>query len=218
MSPQSAAALFRRDLRRLFQWFRRRWLLLVNVATALTLIGALAAPVLAILGHASEAAAIHRLYLWLCPQRPEHSFFLMGQQLALEEREMAMFGVQLIAGLFFGARRDPEPLRWRLDWRWLLVASVPMAWDGLSQQFGLRVSDWPTRVWTGAVFSAAFVFWFYPFFDVALRRSPHHHAMDSRDGQIAELSKPLDRDDDAGQGHYDGADSRNRTRESSLYR
>jgi uncharacterized membrane protein len=160
---------FGRVLSRLLHSVSNRWLLLVNLTTALTLLGALAAPILAILGHASASAAIHGLYLWLCPQRPGHSFFLMGQQVALEEREMSMFGAQLISGLFFGAFRDRDPLKWRLQWWWLFVASLPLAWDVISQQLGFRVSDWETRTWTGAVFSAAFVFWFYAFFDATVR-------------------------------------------------
>lgn len=149
------------------RWSFRHWLALANLGVALTLLGALAAPLLAAAGLASVAGAIHTLYLLLCPQRPSHSWFLLGHQLALEHREMAIFTAQLVAGLAFGALRARTT--WRLDWRLFLLASLPMAWDVLSQQLGVRDSDWTARSWTGALFGAAFVLWFYPLLEHGFR-------------------------------------------------
>src|SRR2546425_12788869 len=86
----------------------------------------------------SAADATHALFLLLCPQRPEHSYFLFGHKLAMEQRMLAMFGAQLIGGLAFGALRGRVSSG--LDWRLFTLASVPVAWDILSQSFGLRVS------------------------------------------------------------------------------
>lgn len=149
------------------RWGFAHWLLLANAAAALILVGALAAPLLAVAGLDTAAGAIHTLYLLLCPQRPAHSYFLLGHQLALEHREIAMFGAQLGGGLLFGLLRG----RWRgrLGVWSLLLFSLPMAWDGFSQMFGLRASDWQTRTWTGALFALAFVFWFYPLLELQLR-------------------------------------------------
>lgn len=149
------------------RWSFRHWLALANLGLALTLLGAVAAPVLAAAGLEAVAAALHTLYLLLCPQRPSHSYFLLGHQLALEHREMAIFSAQLATGLGFGALRARTA--WRLDWRLFLLASLPMAWDVLSQQLGMRDSDWLTRSWTGGLFGAAFVLWFYPLLEYGFR-------------------------------------------------
>ncbi|MBI2755961.1 MAG: DUF2085 domain-containing protein [Chloroflexi bacterium] len=150
-------------------WVFRHWLLLANLLVTLALLGAVGAPVLAAARLDAASAAIHTAYLLLCPQRPAHSYFLFGQQLALEQREMAMFGAQFGAGLLYGVLRARGRWRERLSWSLLLLFSLPMAWDGLSQAVGLRDSDWQTRTWTGALFSAAFVFWLYPVLDRQLR-------------------------------------------------
>lgn len=155
------------SLERTFRWGFAHWLLLANAVVALTLLGAVAAPLLAAAGFEAASGAIHTAYLLLCPQRPAHSYFLAGHQLALEHREMAMFGAQLGGGLLFGLLRG----RWhgRLGVWWLVLLSLPMAWDGFSQMFGLRESDWQTRTWTGALMAIAFVFWLYPLLEYRFR-------------------------------------------------
>jgi uncharacterized membrane protein len=142
------------------------WLLLANVVTALILVGAITAPLLASAGHMATAEAIHTLYLLLCPQRPAHSYFLFGHQIALEQRELAMFGGQLVAGLAYGVNR--ERWHWRPGWKLFVLVALPMAWDGTSQALGIRGSDWLTRTWTGALFNLAFVAWFYPYVEQLL--------------------------------------------------
>jgi uncharacterized membrane protein len=133
---------------------------LVNVGVGLVLAGALAAPILAEVGYSSAAASLHQLYLLLCPQRPSHSYYLLGQQLALEEREMAMFTAQLLSGIVYGYLRGR--VRMELPSPFFAGSAVPLAWDVLSQMLALRSSDWFTRSWTGGIFMIAFVFWCYP--------------------------------------------------------
>ncbi len=142
------------------------WLLFANAACALVLLGSIAPPFLLEADLRSAADAIHTLFLLLCPQRPEHSYFLFGHKLAMEQRILAMFGAQLIGGLAFGAVRGRVSSG--LDWRLFTLASLPVAWDILSQSFGFRVSDWPTRTWTGVLFSLALVGWLYPLLNRAL--------------------------------------------------
>jgi uncharacterized membrane protein len=133
---------------------------MVNICIGVVLAGAIAAPALAYSGFSPAANSIHQLYLILCPQRPEHSYFLLGQQLALEEREMAMFGAQLAAGVMYAYLRRRSAFQ--LHSAIFAVATVPFAWDIVSQSLNMRTSDWLTRSWTSALFIVAFVFWCYP--------------------------------------------------------
>lgn len=141
-----------------------RCLMLANLGCALVLAGALATAYWRSVGAAWLAEPLSIAYLLLCPQRPSHSYFPFGAQMALEQREVAMFAAQLVGGLLYrlvGNRVRP------LDWPWLGVSSVPIVLDILSQSLGLRESDWLTRSWTGALFNMALVFWAYPRLDRA---------------------------------------------------
>ncbi len=126
------------------------------------LLGAFTAPVAEALGLSDLAHALHVAYLLLCPQRPEHSYWLFGAQTALEQREIAMFGAQFVAGLWYASRRaDAQRLP-----AWLFgLLSVPMLIDIVSQSLGVRDSDWLTRTWTGGLFSLAYTLWLYPYID-----------------------------------------------------
>lgn len=149
------------------RWCTAHWLALVNIALSLALIGAVLAPALHALGLDAAAGAIHTLYLLLCPQRPEHSYFLFGYQLAFEHREIAMLASLLVAGLAFRTFGD-RPRRIGLPL--VLLSSLPLVLDVFSQTLELRESDWFTRTWTAALFCAVYVFWLYPGLDLLLRR------------------------------------------------
>ena len=164
----SHAALAANPIAQLGTWIRAHWLFLVNASVGLVLAGALTAPVLAFAGYAGAADTLHQLYLWPCPQRASHSYFLLGHQLALEQREMAMFAAQLLAGLVYGHLRRRAVFE--LGSITFVISGVPMLWDVLSQMLGMRSSDWFTRSWTGALFLVAFVFWCYPRLDRDARR------------------------------------------------
>jgi uncharacterized membrane protein len=139
---------------------RNHWLALSNIVVGLVLAGAVAAPILEYAGYSAAAQSLHHLYLALCPQRPGHSFFLFSYQLALEEREIAMFTAQLVGGLLYAYHRARR--RVRLHSAVFLITALPFAWDIVTQTVDLRSSDWYTRSWTGALFMLAFVFWCYP--------------------------------------------------------
>lgn len=139
-----------------------RWLLLANVALGLALLGAALAPVLRAFGYHDAARAIHTLDLILCPQRPDHSYFLLGYQTALEHREIAMLAALLVGGIAYGLTR---PRGRRVGFSLVALSVVPMLWDVLTQMWELRDSDWQTRTWTAALFSLAYVFWLYPVVD-----------------------------------------------------
>lgn len=142
------------------------WLAATNTLIGVVLLGAFAAPLLAATGLADAAQQVHTWYLVLCPQRPEHSYFVLGQQTALEQREIAIFAAQLVAGLMYA--HPAWRARSQLGFWWLVVLSLPMAMDVLSQMLGWRDSDWFARSWTGALFGLASVLWIYPYVDEAL--------------------------------------------------
>lgn len=95
-----------------------------------------------------------------------------GYKMALCERDVAIYGSILVAGLLFGA------LRGRLKSRegklpklplWLyVILLLPIAIDGGTQLFGLRESDWLLRVLTGALFGSATVWLAYPYVEESM--------------------------------------------------
>ena len=145
------------------------WLPLVDGTVGLILLGALLAPLCDAAGLPELSDRIHFAYLLLCPQRPEHSYFLLGYQLALEHREIAMLVSLLLGSALYRVRRAQK---WKIPLWLMLVASLPMLWDVLSQAAGLRESDWFTRTWTAGLFTLTYVFWLYPALDQLARPTP----------------------------------------------
>ena len=92
--------------------------------------------------------------------RPIHDAALgLGYQVAFCERDTAMYGAILLAGLLFGL----VGRRWRpLPWWGLILFSIPIAVDGLSQLPGWRESTPLLRVITGAIFGFGVVWFAYP--------------------------------------------------------
>lgn len=145
-------------------WLTRHWLLVFNALNGLVVVGAVLPPLLRVLGWTPLATLLYWSYRPICLQRPSHSFFLFGHQLALEQRMVAIFGGLLLGGLLFA------PLRGHLrplDWRLLVLLNLPMLVDGLSQTVGLRDSTWYWRTSTGLLGSLAVVWWAYPYVERA---------------------------------------------------
>lgn len=137
----------------------RRWLLVLNLANGLTLAGAVVTPLLRAAGWTPPATLLYWAYRPLCPQRPDHSFFIAGYKMAFEQRETAIYLGLLLGGLLFAPlRRVLRPLAFRL----LALASLPLLVDVLSQTVGLRDSDWRWRTATGIGCALAAVWWAYP--------------------------------------------------------
>lgn len=137
----------------------RHWLLIINVVNGVTLGGAIATPVIQARGWTLPAKLLYLAYRPLCPQRPEHSYFIAGYKMAFEQRETAIYVGLTLGGLLF------ELLRRRLrspSWRVVAVASLPMLVDVLTQTVGLRDSDWRWRTATGVLFALMFVWWAFP--------------------------------------------------------
>jgi uncharacterized membrane protein len=172
------------------RWFSDHWLSLFDLAMALWAGLPFLAPVLAHSAHPRAAQLLYWLFQPLCHQMPERSFFLFGgrwtysyEQLsqllggvavpqrwigqagigfkaAVCERDVAVYGFALLAGLVFAlVRRRLKPLP--LKAFGLLI--LPMAIDGLGQLVGLWTSTWLSRIITGALFGVSCVWLAFPY-------------------------------------------------------
>ncbi len=110
----------------------------------------------------------------------------MGYKVALCERDVAIYGMMLVAGVIFGAprlRQRLKPLRW---WLWILIGLVPIGVDGFwqlftnypyttlltfMQAFPYHESTAFLRSLTGALFGLANVWLAYPYFDQSMREA-----------------------------------------------
>jgi uncharacterized membrane protein len=142
----------------------RRWLLIANMMNSMVVVGALLAPLMRAAGLHGPGELLFSAYGALCNQTPSNSYFLLGYQLALDQRMLAIYGFGLLAGLAFAIlRRSVRPLPWRLYF--LLV--LPIAVDGFTQLFGWRQSTWELRTLTGGLFGVATVWLAYPRLNIA---------------------------------------------------
>ncbi len=144
----------------------RRWLLVANVINGTILAGAVLVPLMMAAGLRPVAGALFAAYHLICLQNPDHSYFLMGYQLAMDQRMVAIFGSTFAAGLAFVLLRG---LIRTLPWRVYFLLILPIAIDGFTQLFGWRTSNWELRTLTGVLFGTATVWLTYPPIDRALR-------------------------------------------------
>jgi uncharacterized membrane protein len=85
---------------------------------------------------------------------------MLGWKVALCERDVAIYGAMLIAGIIFALLRSRVR---RLALPVFVLFVIPIAVDGLTQLFGLRTSNWWLRTITGALFGAGVVWLVYPY-------------------------------------------------------
>jgi uncharacterized membrane protein len=95
----------------------------------------------------------------------------IGYKVAFCERDAAIYGSILLAGLGFGLVRGrpgrPRRVRKLSLWGYALFL-VPMAIDGFTQLFGWRESNWYLRTITGLLFGYASVWLAYPYVQEAM--------------------------------------------------
>lgn len=90
----------------------------------------------------------------------------IGYQVAVCQRDVAIYGTIFLAGLAFAlVRRRVRPL----PLKFLLLLSLPMAVDGLLQLVGLYESTWELRLITGFLFGLGAVWFIYPYIDLAMQ-------------------------------------------------
>lgn len=90
----------------------------------------------------------------------------IGYKVAICQRDIAIYGAVLSAGLLYSFLR--RRIRQLPLWVYLLFL-IPIAIDGLTQLVGLRESTWALRTVTGALFGAASVWFAYPYVDDAMQ-------------------------------------------------
>jgi len=84
----------------------------------------------------------------------------LGWKAALCQRDVAIYGTMIVAGLLFALLRRRTP---RLSPLIFLLFLLPIAVDGVSQLLGLRTSNWWLRSLTGALFGLGVVWLTYPY-------------------------------------------------------
>ena len=96
---------------------------------------------------------------------------VLGYKMAYCQRDTAMYGSMLLAGIIFGLVRSRlKPLSLTL----YIVLLAPWAIDGMLQFFGLYESTWQLRTITGSLFGLATIWFAYPYLEagtVDLRRT-----------------------------------------------
>jgi uncharacterized membrane protein len=169
----------------------KHWLAVANFFWALYVGLPLLAPVLMDAGWTVPAKVIYTLYRPACHQRPERSYFFGGPQtvytpdelaaagvdldpfvrdigneavgwkVAFCERDVAIYGSILVAGLAYGLVRS-RLKGYRMRFRVFALFLIPMGIDGVLQLFGFYESDWLRRSITGVIFGVGAVFFAYP--------------------------------------------------------
>jgi len=126
----------------------RHWPLTLSSLVGSIAIVALAVP---ILPDTYPTGWIRVFYGLLCHQRPERCFFLLGRQVPLCERCLALYlGFWLGGTTFVLSHRKAGITR-----AWAPVAAcIPLFVDGVTQGFGFRESTPVLRVCTGALAGA----------------------------------------------------------------
>jgi uncharacterized membrane protein len=146
---------------------RTHWLTIVNSLLGALLGVALLTPLGYAFGLTGLSDGIFHAYRFICGQTPSHSFYIAGYQACLCTRCMAIYGSMFIAGLTLALFRSAQ-LR-PLNWKFWLLAMIPMALDGGTQLFGWRESNMFLRLLTGAIFGLGTAWFLFPQIEDAAR-------------------------------------------------
>ena len=92
----------------------------------------------------------------------------LGYQLALCQRDTAIFGGLMLTAMVFGFVRSRRAVP-ALPFKLYVLALVPIALDGLTQLFGLRDSNPVLRTATGLLFGAATALLILPHLEIGFR-------------------------------------------------
>src|SRR5436309_7011692 len=128
------------------EWLLNSWATIITIVLGVIVATALAIPFLSYFGLDAIAKPLFFSLHFICAQVPSHSFYVYGHQLGLCARNFSIYTSMFIASLIFVLTRKRLPGITR--WIWVLMI-LPMAWDGITQMFGLRESTWVLRAITG---------------------------------------------------------------------
>jgi len=144
------------------------WALIITLVLGVIVGAALSVPLLTYAGLDSISKPIFYTLHLICAQIPSHSFYILWHQLGMCARNMAIYGSMLAGGvIFLGSKKRLPGIPW---WFWVLLM-LPMAYDGLTQMFGLRESTWQLRVLTGTLFGLGNMWFALPFIQKTLQQA-----------------------------------------------
>lgn len=111
-------------------WLSHHWLMVFNLFFLVYVGLPFLAPVLLANGYTGAANLIYSAYRVVCHQLPSQSYFIMGEQVAFCQRDVAIYSAMLLGGLAFGlVRHHFRPIQLR----YYVFFLVPIALDGGTQ-------------------------------------------------------------------------------------
>lgn len=167
-SPISKQTL-ERATNRFGEFLLNYWANILTTVLGLLVATALAIPFLSYFGLDAISKPLFFALHFVCAQVPSHSFFIYGHQLGLCARNFSIYTSMFLASLIFTISKKRVPgIPW---WIWVLMI-LPMAWDGITQMFGLRESTWVLRVITGTLFGLGNIWFVLPLIQKTLDETP----------------------------------------------
>ncbi len=148
------------------RWIAKHWLMLFNLTFGIYAGLPVLAPLLMSWGQVRLANVIYFAYQFACHQMPSRSFFIGRFQMAICQRDFALYGGACVAGLVFAFVRNrigplPVPV-------WVILIA-PLVIDGSTQVLGLRLSTWQLRTVTALLASGSTVWLVYPYLEEGFR-------------------------------------------------
>jgi len=144
------------------------WATLIMCILGLVVFSAFSVPVLAYFGFDSLSKQIYNAMHYICGQIPSHSPYICGHQCGLCFRCTAIYSTLfLTSAVFVFTKKRLQGISW-----WMLgLLTLPMAWDGITQLFGLRESTTVLRLITGTLFGLGCALFTFPLVQKTLLES-----------------------------------------------
>lgn len=156
-------------VKRLGDFLLEYWAHIITVSLGLLVFAAIVVPFLSYVGLDAISKPIFFALHYVCAQIPSHSFYIYGHQLGLCARNFSIYTSMFIGSLVFVLSKKRFP---GIPWYVWILMLLPMAWDGLTQMFGLRESDWILRAITGTLFGLGNVWFVLPLMQKSLLETP----------------------------------------------
>lgn len=153
---------------RIGSFFYNHWATLIMCILGLVVFSAFSVPVLAYFGFDHLSKWIYNAMHYICGQIPSHSPFICGHQCGLCFRCTAIYGTLFVtSAVYVFTKKRIQGISW-----WMLgLLTLPMAWDGITQLFGLRESTTALRLITGALFGLGCALFAFPLVQKTLLES-----------------------------------------------
>ncbi len=167
-SPTTKQA-FERAIQFSGEFLLKHWATIIMVVLGSIVATAIAIPFLSYFGLDVIAKPLFFSLHFICAQVPSHSFYILGHQLGLCQRNLAIYTSMFLGSFVFVMSKKRLPgLPW---WLWILFL-LPMAWDGITQMFGWRESTMELRLLTGSLFGLANIWFVLPLIQKTLDETP----------------------------------------------